>query len=70
MVTDEWPQNGDVYYWIRSDIGDVCKSEWTDGLRRHEFRASIGNIFRTERDARAAIAKLQAKEGERRIAER
>ena len=60
VLSEEWPQNGDGYYWVRSDIGEICYSEWIDGLRRHEFRKSIGNVFRTEREARAAIARMQA----------
>ena len=64
-MESDFPKNGDIYYWVRSDIGDVCKSEWSDGLRRHEFRRSIGNIFRSERDALAAVARQQAIQEER-----
>lgn len=32
------PKNGDTYYWVRSDIGMICKSEWASGTPRHEFR--------------------------------
>lgn len=58
---EKWPVNGDVYYWVRSDIGDICKSQWVDGISHHEFKRSIGNIFRSIADARLAIAKQQAK---------
>lgn len=54
------PKNGDTYYWVRSDIGQVCKSEWASDAKRHEFRWSIGNTFRTRSDAEQAIA-LQKK---------
>lgn len=63
-----WPQNGDVYYWVRSDIGDICQSEWVDGLKKHEFKKSIGNIFRTRADAQIAIVRQQALVGDREIA--
>ena len=56
-----WPQNGDVYYWVRSDIGDICQSEWVDGLKKHEFKKSIGNVFRTRADAQIAIVRQQAR---------
>ena len=56
-----WPQNGDVYYWVRSDIGDICQSEWVDGLKKHEFKKSIGNVFRTRNDAQIAIVRQQAR---------
>lgn len=59
--TEAWPVNGDTYYWVRSDIGDICESKWVDGLRKHEFKRSIGNIFRSIADARLAIAKQQAR---------
>ena len=60
-----WPQNGDIYFWVRSDIGDICMSEWADGVRKHEFKKSIGNIFRTRADAKEAILKQQAKAEDR-----
>ena len=63
-----WPQNGDVYYWVRSDIGDICESEWVDGLKKHEFKKSIGNVFRTRNDAQIAIVRQQALVGDRKIA--
>ena len=63
-----WPQNGDVYYWVRSDIGDICQSEWVDGLKKHEFKKSIGNVFRTRNDAQIAIVRQQALVGDREIA--
>lgn len=62
-----WPQNGDVYYWVRSDIGDICESEWVDGLKKHEFKKSIGNVFRTRADAQIAIVRQQALVGDRKI---
>lgn len=59
MEHRDWPKNGDIYYWVRSDIGDICKSAWIDNARKHEFRWSIGNVFRTENDARNALAEVQ-----------
>ena len=69
METRTWPQNGDKYYWVRSDIGDICESVWVDGLDKHEFRWSIGNIFRTVAEARLAIATQQQKTEDKRRAE-
>lgn len=66
--SDRWPQNGDTYYWVRSDIGDICESEWVDGLKKHEFKKSIGNIFHTRRDASEAVLRQQAKAEDRVIA--
>jgi hypothetical protein len=63
-----WPQNGDVYFWVRSDIGDICMSEWSDGVPYHEFRKSIGNVFRTRNDAQIAIVRQQAIVGDREMA--
>lgn len=62
---EKWPQNGDIYYWVRSDIGDICMSEWADGVRKHEFKKSIGNIFRTRADAIEAIKRQQARNEDR-----
>ena len=56
---ERWPVNGDTYYWVRSDIGDICQSEWVDGVKKHEFKRSIGNIFRSSADAKAAIVEQQ-----------
>lgn len=53
------PKNGDVYYWVRSDIGQVCKSEWASDAKHHEFRWSIGNVFCTRSDAERAIVAQQ-----------
>lgn len=63
-----WPHNGDVYFWVRSDIGDICMSEWADGVKKHEFKRSIGNIFRTRSDAQAAIVRQQARVMDRSVA--
>ena len=49
------PNNGDTYYWVRSDIGMICKSEWASGTPRHEFRWSIGNVFKSRSEAQRAI---------------
>ena len=68
-ITNElWPQNGDIYYWVRSDIGDICMSEWADGVHKHEFKKSIGNVFRTRAEAKAAIVRQQAKIMDRSVA--
>lgn len=64
----DWPQNGDAYFWVRSDIGDICMSEWADGVKKHEFKKSIGNIFRTRSDAQVAIVRQQARVMDRSVA--
>ena len=46
-----WPQDGDVYFWVRSDIGMICHSEWADDGPYHQFRKDTGNCFRTRADA-------------------
>lgn len=56
-----WPKNGDAYFWVRSDIGDICMSEWADDVPYHEFRRSIGNVFPTRSSAREAIVRQQAR---------
>lgn len=53
---NKWPKNGDEYFWIRSDIGDICKSQWADDVPYHKFRLQIGNVFRTRDDAKRALA--------------
>jgi hypothetical protein len=63
-----WPQNNDIYYWVRSDIGDICQSTWVDDVPYHEFRRSIGNVFRTRNEARIAIVRQQALVGDRKVA--
>lgn len=55
----KWPQDGDVYFWVRSDIGMICHSEWADDGPYHQFRKETGNCFRTRADARAAIDKVK-----------
>lgn len=54
-----WPQDGDVYFWVRSDIGMICHSEWADEGPYHQFRKETGNCFRTRADARAAIEEVK-----------
>ena len=63
-----WPQNGDVYFWVRSDIGDICMSEWADDVKKHEFKKSIGNIFKTRAEAKVAIVRQQARVMDRSVA--
>lgn len=70
MEERDWPKNGDLYYWVRSDIGDICKSRWIDGVKMHEFRWSIGNVFHTENEARMLLAEWQHGIEDRRRAER
>ena len=51
---DAWPQNGDVFYWVRSDTGDICESKWNENSQSCKFREQIGNVFRSQVDARNA----------------
>ena len=55
----KWPQDGDVYFWVRSDIGMICHSEWADEGPYHQFRKETGNCFRTRADAKAAIEEVK-----------
>lgn len=55
----QWPQDGDAYFWVRSDIGQVCCSEWSDEGPYHAFRKETGNCFRTRADARNAIDRVK-----------
>ena len=54
MGESEWPQSGDIFYWVRSDTGDICQSKWSENSQSCRFRASIGNVFRSQVDARSA----------------
>ena len=57
VITDTpWPQDGDIYFWVRSDIGQICKSEWNES-KNHLFRKSTGNCFRTRTEAQDAISR-------------
>ena len=51
----EWPASGDVFYWVRSDTGDVCESHWCENSMSCRFRLSIGNVFQSRKDAEHAI---------------
>ena len=51
----KWPANGDVFYWVRSDTGDICESKWCENSMSCKFRASIGNVFRSRIDAEYAM---------------
>lgn len=68
MEETSWPVEGDVYYWIRSDTGDICKSVYCGRKPSTRFRESIGNIFRSVADAERAVAALQAKAQDRKVA--
>lgn len=70
MDSETWPQSGDVFYWARSDTGDICEGMWIDQSPSCQFRKSIGNVFRSRADAKEAIARQQAKETDRKIAEK
>jgi hypothetical protein len=54
MDESSFPQNGDVFYWVRSDTGDICESKWNENSQSCRFRKSIGNVFRSQIDARNA----------------
>lgn len=68
-MENEFPMNGDKFYWVRSDTGDVCESIWLDNSDSCKFRQSIGNVFRSKVSARECIARQQARFEERRIRE-
>lgn len=53
----QWPLNGDVYFWVRSDIGAICHSEWADDVPYHQFRKDTGNCFRTRAEARDGVSR-------------
>lgn len=53
------PSNGDKFYWVRSDTGDICEGIWIDGSNSCEFRWSIGNVFNSKTVAKVAIATQQ-----------
>lgn len=59
-MESEWPKNGDTFYWVRSDTGDICEGMWIKESQSCYFRASIGNVFRSRQDARIAISRQQA----------
>lgn len=61
IETEEYPSNGEWFYWVRSDNGDICQSRWYDGSTYCQFRKSIGNVFKTANEAKFAIAKQQAR---------
>lgn len=63
-----WPAEGDTFYWIRSDTGDICESTYIHRKASVRFRESIGNMYRSIADAEEAVAILQAKEQDRRRA--
>ena len=65
MLEDDFPRNGDKFYWVRSDTGTVCEGLWIDGQQSCEFRRSIGNIFRSRETAKGAIRMQQAREEDR-----
>ena len=67
---EEFPRNGDKYYWVSTNTGDVCKSTWLDGVDVSEFRRSIGNVFRTRFDAMEAVLRQQAMQQDREVAQK
>ncbi len=56
-----WPQNGDDYYCIDTN-GQVLGATFSELMPPyHEYRQSIGNIYRSESEALAQVEKLKAK---------
>ncbi|MDK7186874.1 hypothetical protein [Facklamia hominis] len=55
--TEEAFNDGDTYYCIFSD-GDIVDHCWKD-LLIHKDRLSIGNVFKTEEEAKFAVEKLK-----------
>lgn len=53
----EFPQDGDVYWYIDSD-GDVLNDEW-GGFASEEGMLEIGNIFKAKDQAEFAVEKLK-----------
>ena len=53
----EFPQNGDDYWRLDNDA-EVMEMEWC-GNSYDKSRLSIGNIFRTEEQAKFAVEKLK-----------
>lgn len=57
---EKWPQNGDVFFWVRSDTGDICQSEWNEENQYHQFRRATGNMFRTRSAAAQGIERCMS----------
>lgn len=65
MGSETWPQNGDCFYWVRSDTGDVCEGMWLSNSASCQFRQSIGNVFHSRTDAKEAVWRQQARQNDR-----
>ena len=54
----EFPQDGDKYWYIKT-TGDILHEIWGD-FRFEKDMLEIGNVFKTEEEAKFAVEKLKA----------
>lgn len=59
MENEDFPQNGDIYYWVSTNTGEICKSVWKSHNPYCQFRARTGNVFKSWEAAQAALAEHQ-----------
>lgn len=59
MENESFPQNGDTYYWISSNTGEICRSSWAGRNPYCQFRLSTGNVFGSWESAQAALISWQ-----------
>ena len=64
IIKDEsqWPSDGDEYYYISAD-SEILRDHWDmiDGVPSllDDYRRNIGNIFKTRREARFEMERLE-----------
>ena len=54
----QWPQNGDIYYYITSH-GNVFTNKF-NGENHGKVLREIGNFFKTEEEAKKAVERVKA----------
>lgn len=59
ILETEMPKDGETYYWVSTNTGEICKSIWKSRNQFCIFRWSVGLVFRTWDSAHFALSDIQ-----------
>jgi len=59
LIEEPWvPSLSEPYWFLDSDGGHSCSNWGIDGMEQHNFRLSIGNVYKVENDLELYKQKL------------
>jgi hypothetical protein len=66
LIEEPWvPSLSEPYWFLDSDGGHSCSNWGIDGMEQHNFRLSIGNVYKVENDLELYKQKLIERMGKK-----